>query len=98
MTDGTVIAAGQAFVKQWRVKNDGSCDWTNAYKLKLVSGDNLGSPDETALYPAPAGEEALIEMNLIAPTEPGPYHTVWQAYAPDGTPFEQAIYVDIVVE
>jgi hypothetical protein len=98
ITDGTVLAAGEAFIKQWRVKNDGTCDWTSAYKLKLVSGDPLSGPAETTLYPAAAGADAVIEMNLITPTEPGPYHTVWQAYAPDGTPFEQAIYVDIVVE
>ena len=98
VTDGTVLAAGEAFVKQWRVKNDGTCNWDSSYKFKLISGNALGSPTETALYPAPAGAEAIIELNLITPTEAGPYHTVWQAYAPDGTPFEQAIYVDIVVQ
>ena len=98
VTDGTVLTAGEAFVKQWRIKNDGTCAWDSTYKLKLVSGNALGSPDEVPLYPAAAGAEAIIEMNLITPTEAGLYHTVWQAYAPDGTPFEQAIYVEIVVE
>ena len=96
--DGTVLAAGEAFVKQWRVKNDGTCDWDNTYLLKLVSGDALGAPTETALYPAHAGAEVVIEMDLTAPQEAGSYHTVWQAFAPDGTPFEQAIYVDFVVQ
>ncbi len=96
--DGTVLTAGDAFVKKWRVKNDGSCDWDSTYKLKLVSGDALGGPTETTLYPATAGAEAVIEMNLVAPTTAGPYHTVWQAYGPDGTPFEQAIYVDFVTQ
>jgi hypothetical protein len=96
--DGTVIAAGEAFVKQWRVKNDGTCDWDDSYLLKLVSGDALGAPTETALYPARAGAEVVIEMNLTAPVDAGSYHTVWQAFAPDGTPFDQPIYVDFVVE
>jgi hypothetical protein len=96
--DGTPLSAGEAFVKQWRVKNDGTCDWDDAYLLKLVSGDALGAPTEAALYPAHAGAEVIIEMNLTAPVDAGPYHTVWQAYAPDGTPFEQAIYVDFVVQ
>ena len=98
VTDGTVLAAGEAFVKQWRVKNDGTCDWTSAYTLKLISGDPMGSPEASALFPAAAGAEALIEMSLVTPVEPGLYHTVWQAYDSDGNPFEQAIYVDIVVE
>lgn len=96
--DGTVMTAGDAFVKKWRVKNDGSCDWNSTYKLKLVSGDALGGPTETTLYPATAGAEAVIEMNLVVPTTAGPYHTVWQAYDSGGTPFEQAIYVDFVVQ
>jgi hypothetical protein len=66
--------------------------------LKLVSGDSLGTPAEAALYPARAGAEAVIQMTLTAPQEPGTYHTVWQAYGPDGTPFEQAIYVEFVVQ
>jgi hypothetical protein len=92
------LTAGEPFVKQWRVKNDGSCDWDDSYTLKLVSGDALGAPTETALYPARAGAEIVIEMNLIAPLEAGQYHTVWQAFDSDGNPFEQAIYVDFVVE
>lgn len=96
--DGTALTAGEAFVKQWRVKNDGTCDWDNTYLLKLVSGDALGAPTETALYPAHAGAEIVIEMNLTAPQEAGTYHTVWQAFGPDGAPFEQAIYVDFVVQ
>lgn len=96
--DGTVVTAGQTMDKQWRVQNDGSCDWGDGYKLKLVSGDPLGAPAEVALYPARAGAETVIQMTLTAPQTAGTYHTAWQAYNPDGTPFEQAIYVEIVVQ
>lgn len=96
--DGSVLDAGASFVKQWRIKNDGDCDWDSSYTLRLVSGDALGAPTETTLYPARAGAEIIIEMNLVAPSEAGQYHTVWQAYDSDGNPFEQAIYVDFVVE
>jgi len=84
--------------KQWRVQNDGSCDWDDRYRLKLVTGDPLGLPAEMPLYPARAGAEAIIQMTLIAPQEAGTYHTVWQAYNPDGVIFGQPIYVEIVVE
>ena len=96
--DGTVVSAGQAIDKQWRVQNDGSCDWGSGYVLKLVSGDAMGTPAETALYPALAGAQAVIDMPLTAPQTAGSYHTVWQAFAPDGTAFDQPIYVDIVVQ
>jgi hypothetical protein len=96
--DGTIVSAGQSIDKQWRVQNDGSCDWDSSYHLKLVSGDPLGTPAEMALFPARAGAEAVIQMALTAPQEPGTYHTAWQAYRPDDTPFDQAIYVEIVVQ
>ena len=96
--DGSVLTPGESFVKQWRVKNDSDCDWDSSYTIKLVSGDALGAPTETTLYPARAGAEIVIEMDLVAPEEAGQYHTVWQAFDPDGIPFEQAIYVDFVVE
>ncbi len=96
--DGTVVSPGQSVDKQWRVQNDGSCDWDDRYRLKLISGDSLGLPAEMALYPARAGAEVIIQMTLTAPQEAGTYHTVWQAYNPDGTAFEQPIYVEIVVQ
>lgn len=95
--DGTTVSPGQSVDKQWRVQNDGSCDWDSRYQLKLVTGDALGLPAEMALYPARAGAEAIIQMTLTAPQEAGTYHTVWQAYNPDDKPFDQAIYVEIVV-
>ena len=96
--DGTAVSAGAAVDKQWSVQNDGTCDWVSGYVLKLVSGDPMGTAAEIALYPARAGEQAVIDMQLTAPEQAGPYHTVWQAYTPDGTPFDQPIYVDIVVQ
>jgi hypothetical protein len=96
--DGTIVSPGQSVDKQWRVQNDGSCDWGDRYRLKLVSGEALGLPAEMALFPARVGAEAVIQMTLTAPQEAGTYHTVWQAYNPEGAAFEQPIYVEIVVQ
>jgi hypothetical protein len=96
--DGTIVSPGQSIDKQWRVQNDGTCDWGSGYQLKLVTGEPLGVPAEMALFPARAGAETVIQMTLTAPQEPGTYHTAWQAYTPDNIPFEQAIYVEIIVQ
>jgi len=95
--DGTNVTPGQSIDKQWRVQNTGSCDWDDRYRLKLVSGDPLGLPTEMPLYPARAGAEAVIDMTLTAPQAAGTYHTAWQAYNPDGTAFDEPIYVEIIV-
>lgn len=96
--DGTVVKPGDSLDKRWQVRNNGTCDWTDKFSLKIVAGDPLGSPDSQALFPARSGSAAVIRMMLTAPQEPGSYRTAWQAYNPDGKPFGDPIYIDIVVK
>jgi hypothetical protein len=98
LPDGTQVSPGQALEKQWRVENNGSCDWDARYRLKLVDGYSpLGAAGEQALYPARAGSEAVLTINFIAPLEPGTYRTAWQASGPDGTAFGDVVYMEILV-
>lgn len=95
--DGTVVLPGAAIDKRWLVENNGTCNWDGRYHLRLISGEALGAPAEQALYPARAGTQAIIRMLLTAPTEPGTYHSAWQAYNPQGQAFEEPVYIEIVV-
>jgi hypothetical protein len=95
--DGTPVLPGSLIDKQWLVHNNGSCDWTAAYRLRLVSGDPLGAPGEQALYPARAGTQAVLRITFVAPLTPGTYRSVWQAVAPDDTPFGDPVTIEIVV-
>jgi len=96
--DGSLIPAGQAIEKQWRVENIGTCDWDARYRLKLVDGfPPLGAVGEQALYPARAGTQAVLTINFTAPLKAGTYRTAWQAYSPDGTAFGDAVYMEIIV-
>ena len=50
--DNTITAPGGAFVKTWRLRNDGSCPWgPNQYVRSLVffNGDPMGAPSEVPL-------------------------------------------------
>ncbi len=95
--DGTMIARGAAVDKRWQVKNIGTCNWDERYKLVLVQGPELGLPVEQALFPARAGKEGLIRMLLIAPIGPGVYTSAWQAFNPKGEPFGDVIYIKFQV-
>jgi len=95
--DGTVFEPGQPVLKQWSVRNAGACDWDAGYRLVLVSGNALGARSELALYPARAGLEAVIEVAMIAPGEPGSYTGRWQARDPAGNVFGDRIFITIVV-
>jgi len=58
----------------------------------------MGAATEQALYPARAGSQATISINFTAPSEPGTYNTAWQAIDPNGEPFGDAVFMEIIVQ
>lgn len=95
--DGTEFQPGQPIIKQWRVRNTGTCDWGADYRLVLVSGNALGAPSEAALYPAKDGSEAVLEIDMVAPPDPGAYTGRWQARSPTAKLFGDRVFVTINV-
>lgn len=95
--DGTVVLPGATLDKQWLVQNSGTCNWDAAYTLQFVGGDQLGAPESIPLYPARAGARVTLSIQFIAPSFAGTYESQWQAVAPDGAFFGDAVYVLITV-
>jgi hypothetical protein len=95
--DGTQFLAGQPIGKQWAVRNNGTCDWDANYRLVLVSGNAMGARSELALFPARAGANAVFDIAMQAPSEPGTYTGRWQARDPDGNLFGDRIFITIEV-
>jgi hypothetical protein len=97
--DGTVVRPGETIAKQWRVQNNGTCDWDAGYRLKLMPGyPSLGAAEQMALFPARAGSTATLSITFTAPAETGTYRTVWQAANPEGILFGESIYMEIIVQ
>jgi len=97
--DGSVVKPGQAIQKQWRILNDGTCDWDGTYLLKLMDGyPSLGATSPMALYPARAGTKFTMSIDFSAPADAGTYRTVWQAVNPQGLAFGEQIYMEVVVK
>ncbi|HEY3312984.1 MAG TPA: NBR1-Ig-like domain-containing protein [Anaerolineales bacterium] len=96
--DGSAVTPGQILEKQWRVENNGSCNWDGRYRLKLLDGyPALGAASEQALFPARAGAQSTLSIFFTAPAEPGTYRTAWQAFNPDGVGFGEVVYMEIIV-
>ncbi len=95
--DGTVVAPGETLDKQWRVRNSGTCNWDERYRLKLVDGIAMGVEETLPLYPARAGAEAVLRILFTAPDKPGVYISTWQAVDPQGNYFGDPIYIQIRV-
>jgi hypothetical protein len=95
--DGSIILPGGGIDKQWLVQNSGTCNWDASYRFKLIGGDSLGAQAEQALFPARAGGQATLRILFTAPLVIGTYQSAWQAFAPDGTPFGDTVFMQIIV-
>jgi hypothetical protein len=95
--DGTIVARGALIDKRWQVENNGTCNWDERYRLKIISGAEMGLQAEQSLYPARSGASAVIRMLLLAPSKPGIYRSAWQAVNPAGDLFGDIIYVEVRV-
>ena len=95
--DDTEVAPGASLVKQWVVRNSGTCNWDNRYRIRQIGGSEMGVAKELALYPARSGSEATLQIEFIAPTPPGTYRSAWQAYTPIGEAFGDPFFIEIVV-
>jgi hypothetical protein len=40
--DGAIVKPGASLDKRWLVQNNGTCNWDERYRLKFVSGADLG--------------------------------------------------------
>jgi len=98
LPDGTVVKPGESMDKRWLVKNSGTCNWDERYRLKFISGAELGAPIDQSLYPARSGSNATIRILFTAPPEVGKYQSAWQAYSPQGQPFGDPIYLQVLVD
>ena len=103
--DGSAFSAGDTFTKTWKLKNVGTCAWTNAYVLAFESGDRMGAPSHKPLTGAVApGEGVNVSLDLTAPGTAGTYRGYWQLRNADGEAIPvvngyqgRSFYVDIRV-
>jgi len=73
--DGSDYAPGEAFVKTWRLKNNGSCTWTSSYDLVFHSGDAMNAPAAVQLTSGSVAPGASVDVSvqLTAPGTEGGY-------------------------
>ena len=87
VSDGTGFAPGVAFSKTWRLKNIGSCTWSN-YSLIFDSGEKMGGPDAAVIPTSVApGQTVDITISLTSPTTAGTYRGYWKLKNNNNIPF-----------
>lgn len=95
--DNTRLAPGSEFVKTWRLRNNGTCDWGPGFQFAFFKGEQMGGPAAVDLPSTPAGTTVDISVALIAPQRPGTYRGTWRMRSPKGQDFGDRPFVQIVV-
>ena len=95
--DDTELAGGSAFVKTWRIRNTGTCDWEAGYQLVFSQGDQLGGLAFVTVPALAGGAQGDVSVDLVAPAAPGSYKGRWRLRAEGGTIFGQSMTVVIIV-
>lgn len=106
--DGTEVNAGENFVKTWRIKNTGTCTWSENYSLVFFNGEQMNGASPTIASAAPnsvlPGGQVDVSIPMQAPSKPGTYIGYWaftnsageQIPMSNGSPFQ--ISVNIIVK
>lgn len=95
--NGTEVLPGHTFKKTWRLRNTGTCRWTEGYSITFINGFDMdGETIVISKYVAP-GATANITVELTAPDAEGTFTGYWLMADENGTGFGQLINVQIVV-
>jgi hypothetical protein len=89
--DGTILKPGVDFIKQWAIRNTGTCTWDEGYALVFIGGDQAMDPVNFEFknsddFVSP-GEGINIGVPLTAPLAEGKYQGTWRMRSDSGVYF-----------
>ena len=95
------IDPGEAFQKGFRIKNTGTCTWTNVYFIEYVYGNTTSSRMQgesiSVKGKVDPGQTYDIYINLVAPKTAGKFVGYWQILNEDNESFGQSFWVAVQV-
>ena len=100
--DGTVFKPGVDFVKQWALRNTGTCTWDDGFTLVFIAGDRAIDPYDFVFKKAEdfvsGGEAINIGIRLTAPLAEGDYQGHWRMRNDQGYYFGTILSVYFTVK
>ena len=76
VTDNTVFPPGAEFEAAWRLRNNGTCPWTEDYAVAFIGGDAMGITSTVKLEnPVAPGQTEDVSITLTAPETPGTFRS-----------------------
>jgi hypothetical protein len=99
--DGTIMAAGQEFIKTWKVKNTGTCSWTTGYRIVFgysnPPNEKMGGLPINLTAEVAPNADTEISVKLKAPLKSGTYSGYWKLANNNGYAFGEYFTVVIIV-
>jgi hypothetical protein len=95
--NGTLFLPGDTFIKSWKFKNVGLCDWEEDYLLVFAQGDNMDGDATYIDKTVAVNKNGDASVLLTAPDDEGTYSGYWQLADQSGNVFGDLAYVEIVV-
>jgi next-to-BRCA1 protein 1 len=95
--DDTKMTPGQAFIKTWRVKNNGKRPWGEGFRLVFVKGTSMTNQRSQPLPACAPGQEVEISLQQTAPTRRGTYFGDWKMRDDRGNLFGEVLFLRIIV-
>lgn len=100
--DGTILRPGVDFIKQWAIRNTGTCTWDEGYALVFIGGDQAMDPANFEFrtsddFVSP-GEGVNIGVPLTAPLAEGTYQGTWRMRSDSGVYFGTPLTIVFVVD
>jgi hypothetical protein len=95
--DESVLQPGIGFIKTWRIRNSGTCDWMDGFELVFASGDQMGASSSVPAPATAAGAMADVSVPMTAPAAPGTYKSNWRMRSDEGQAFGSTVWALIVV-
>jgi len=91
----TVLRPNEPGTIVWQFRNDSEIAWGEGTKLHFVDGDQMQAPASVAVPRTAPGETAAIEVDMVAPTEPGIYQGSWRLEVTDDV--THTVYLPLVL-
>jgi hypothetical protein len=95
----STVLPGTPFVRNWRVQNTGSCQWSPKYRLVYAYGNApaaiMSGKGITITRQVLSGETVDLQLKLVSPMVPGTYRSVWQMVDAQGRPFGERLYTNV---
>lgn len=96
--NGTKLTTGEAFVKQWAIRNTGTTTWGDGYTLAFVGGEQMGGPQSVAIQSTEPQRVTRVTLELTAPGRTGAISSRWRLRDPQGNFFGSTYFVSIRTE